>query len=188
MNYKRAFVRSASIILLFVLSQLSFAQNQDAPEEQELQFKARGIIQAIEEQSGSEPIETYENDDNATDEESKLVTFDVQMINFEFASFTLTELAKRQVDEFGMALSSEKLSEVTLTIVGHTDDRGSETYNQRLSEQRAASVAVYLRDQFSVPEARLTVVGEGESMPLIADTSSEARAQNRRVEMTFVLP
>ena len=98
---------------------------------------------------GQNPIETYENDDNATDEESKLVTFDVQMINFDFASFTLTEPAKRQVDEFGMALSSEKLSGVTLTIVGHTDDRGGETYNQRLSEQRA-SVAVYLRDQFSV--------------------------------------
>ncbi len=121
-------------------------------------------------------------------EQPKVVTFEVQMINFEYASAMLTTAAKRQVDEFGVALTSDELAGVTLTIVGHTDDRGSEAYNQRLSEQRASSVANYLRDKFAVSADRLTVVGEGEAMPLIAETTAEARAQNRRVEMTFVLP
>lgn len=195
MTNSKTSLKILSTLLAVALSHSLFAQNEAPADGEELQFKARGIIQAVEQQSAPEPLETYDDGPSGGDaladaepEQPKVVTFDVQMINFEYASAMLTAAAKRQVDEFGVALTSDELAGVTLTIVGHTDDRGSEAYNQRLSEQRASSVADYLRDQFAVDADRLTVVGEGESMPLVADTTAEARAKNRRVEMTFVLP
>jgi OOP family OmpA-OmpF porin len=195
MTNTNTFLKILSTLLAVALSHSLFAQDGAPAEGEELQFKARGIIQAVEQQAAPEPLETYDDGPSGGDavadaepEQPKVVTFDVQMINFEYASAMLTAAAKRQVDEFGMALTSDELAGVSLTIVGHTDDRGSEAYNQRLSEQRANSVANYLRDKFAVGADRLTVVGEGESMPLVAETTAEARAQNRRVEMTFVLP
>lgn len=197
MTNRNTLIKILSAVLAVALSHPLFAQDGAPADGEELQFKARGIIQAVEQQSAPEPLETYDDGPSGGDvmadsepepEQPKVVTFDVQMINFEYASAMLTTAAKRQVDEFGVALTSDELAGVTLTIVGHTDDRGSEAYNQRLSEQRASSVANYLRDKFAVSADRLTVVGEGEAMPLIAETTAEARAQNRRVEMTFVLP
>jgi outer membrane protein OmpA-like peptidoglycan-associated protein len=69
-------------------------------------------------------------------------------------------------------------------IGGHTDSQGSDSYNQNLSERRAASVVRYLT-QAGVAASRLTARGYGESRPLIPETndSEAARAQNRRVEL-----
>ncbi|MDR3159373.1 MAG: OmpA family protein [Zoogloeaceae bacterium] len=69
-------------------------------------------------------------------------------------------------------------------IAGHTDGRGTDAYNQSLSERRAASVARYLT-QAGVTASRLTARGYGKTRPLIPETndSEAARAQNRRVEL-----
>lgn len=73
-----------------------------------------------------------------------------------------------------------------VNVVGHTDSKGAADYNQRLSQNRAASVSQYLSSR-GVSAARISAVGQGESMP-VADNSTEAgRAQNRRVEL-FVRP
>lgn len=70
---------------------------------------------------------------------------------------------------------------LTVSVTGHTDARGNENYNQRLSEQRAQVVAEYLRVK-GVAANRISVFGEGESRP-VADNDTEAgRAKNRRVE------
>jgi outer membrane protein OmpA-like peptidoglycan-associated protein len=75
---------------------------------------------------------------------------------------------------------------VTGTIVGHTDSTGSAALNQRLSQDRARSVASYLASR-GVDPSRLSQDGRGPAEP-IADNSTEAgRAQNRRVEM-FIRP
>lgn len=72
-----------------------------------------------------------------------------------------------------------------VVIVGHTDSRGSDAYNQRLSEQRANAVADYFLRQGIHPSRLQQIEGRGESQP-IADNATEAgRAQNRRVEITF---
>lgn len=69
-------------------------------------------------------------------------------------------------------------------IAGHTDGRGTDAYNQSLSERRAASVVRYLT-QAGIAAARLTAKGYGKTRPLIPETgdSEAARAQNRRVEL-----
>lgn len=71
-----------------------------------------------------------------------------------------------------------------IRIVGHTDSSGSEAYNQKLSEQRAQSVANYLMST-GIDRDRLTVVGLGESSPIASNDTTEGRARNRRVDVLF---
>ena len=73
----------------------------------------------------------------------------------------------------------------TVSVNGHTDDVGSEAYNQKLSERRAEAVRDYLV-KAGLPAEILTVQGHGKSLPLVAGTSEAARAKNRRVELGIV--
>ena len=73
----------------------------------------------------------------------------------------------------------------TLTIVGHTDDVQDDAYNQTLSEKRANAVKTRLEQLTSLDKWKTSVSGKGESQPKINDTTDEARAANRRVEITL---
>ena len=73
----------------------------------------------------------------------------------------------------------------TLTIVGHTDDVQDDAYNQTLSEKRANAVKTRLAQLTSLDKWQTSVSGKGESEPRINDTTDEARAVNRRVEITL---
>ena len=73
----------------------------------------------------------------------------------------------------------------TLTIVGHTDDVQDDTYNQTLSEKRANTVKTRLEQLTSLDKWQTSVSGKGESEPKIKGTTDEARAANRRVEITL---
>lgn len=67
-----------------------------------------------------------------------------------------------------------------LKIVGHTDDIGNPEYNQKLSEERAQSVAgIFLNEGFK--QTNLNVIGRGSNQPFVPNTSDENRASNRRV-------
>ena len=73
----------------------------------------------------------------------------------------------------------------TLTIVGHTDDVQDDAYNQTLSEKRANAVKTRLAQLTKLDKWQTSVSGKGESEPKVNDTSDEARAVNRRVEITL---
>ena len=73
----------------------------------------------------------------------------------------------------------------TLTIVGHTDDVQDDAYNQTLSEKRANAVKTRLEQLTSLDKWQTSVSGKGESQPKINDTTDQARAVNRRVEITL---
>jgi OOP family OmpA-OmpF porin len=68
-----------------------------------------------------------------------------------------------------------------IEIAGHTDDVGSEAYNQKLSENRAQSVATYIIEH-GIDTSRLNAVGYGESRPIAFNSDEEGRQKNRRVE------
>ncbi|PKN10171.1 MAG: outer membrane beta-barrel domain-containing protein, partial [Deltaproteobacteria bacterium HGW-Deltaproteobacteria-5] len=68
-----------------------------------------------------------------------------------------------------------------LTITGHTDNVGSETYNMELSRERAEGVKNYLVDKFSIDEERLIVKGVGSSEPVADNSTLEGQLKNRRV-------
>ena len=73
----------------------------------------------------------------------------------------------------------------TLTIVGHTDDVQDDAYNQTLSEKRANAVKTRLAQLTKLDKWQTSVSGKGESQPKINDTTDQARAANRRVEITL---
>jgi outer membrane protein OmpA-like peptidoglycan-associated protein len=75
-----------------------------------------------------------------------------------------------------------RYGKTTLTIVGHTDSKGSAEYNQKLSEQRALSVAQYLESK-DVNPVRLATLGKGETDPIASNDTESGRQANRRVEI-----
>lgn len=83
-----------------------------------------------------------------------------------------------------VALVLKEYEKTAVTIAGHTDSTGSEAHNQRLSENRATSVAQYLYSQ-GIASTRLTSVGFGETQPVANNTTEAGRQLNRRVELTL---
>jgi outer membrane protein OmpA-like peptidoglycan-associated protein len=89
----------------------------------------------------------------------------------------------------GFHSTMDKLADVvvrygktTLTVVGHTDDVGTNAYNQTLSERRAHSVAHYLESK-RVNSMRLAISGKGETQPVATNATEGGRQANRRVEI-----
>ena len=72
--------------------------------------------------------------------------------------------------------------ESNITVEGHTDNQGSEEYNQTLSEKRAENVKNFLIDQ-GVDSSRLSSVGYAFSRPIADNTTKEGRQKNRRVDL-----
>ena len=70
----------------------------------------------------------------------------------------------------------------TLTVIGHTDNVGSDKYNQDLSLRRAHSVAHYFESK-RVNPVRMALSGKGETQPVASNNSEAGRQQNRRVEI-----
>jgi len=84
-----------------------------------------------------------------------------------------------------VALVLDEFDQTVIEVAGHTDSTGSEDYNQRLSERRAASVAAFLRTRGILPD-RIIEVGMGELRPIASNDTETGRQQNRRVELTLV--
>jgi outer membrane protein OmpA-like peptidoglycan-associated protein len=83
----------------------------------------------------------------------------------------------------GIAGILERHSDWKLTINGHTDNIGGDSYNLDLSRRRAASVKQELVQRYHVNAARLSTGGAGSAQPKATNTTLEGRAQNRRVEL-----
>jgi outer membrane protein OmpA-like peptidoglycan-associated protein len=105
---------------------------------------------------------------------------DAGNVLFDFDKSDLTPAAKAQLDTLMDKLRNADV--VSIKVIGHTDSKGSDAYNQALSERRASSVAAYLLSQGLAPN-KLTSEGRGESEPVADNTTDEGRAQNRRVEL-----
>jgi len=109
------------------------------------------------------------------------VTF-AEKILFDFDSSALKAASQAQLDQVAGVLG--KYPETNIIIKGHTDAKGSDEYNQRLSERRASAVMNYLEDQ-GVGGSRMTARGYGESMPVASNDTEDGRAENRRVELSI---
>jgi outer membrane protein OmpA-like peptidoglycan-associated protein len=104
-------------------------------------------------------------------------------VNFEFDQARLTTNARTILD--GVAAELVAYPDIHVQIAGHTDAKGSDAYNERLSAQRAAAVVDYLASK-GVKAARMTSVGLGESQPVADNETEEGRELNRRVELKIV--
>ena len=101
-------------------------------------------------------------------------------ITFDTNSYSLKGKFHDTLDSVILVLNEYKST--TITVMGHTDSTGSKQHNQKLSEQRALSVANYLSNK-GVAQQRLAASGYGEAFPVAPNNTENGRSQNRRVEI-----
>lgn len=113
--------------------------------------------------------------------EGIIVTFNSNVL-FGFDKSDLSDAAKSTVRDLNTIL--QEYPDENVLVIGNTDNVGSKSYNQKLSERRAASVENYL-ETLGISADRITTKGMGESDPKVPNDTEAHRAENRRVE--FVL-
>ena len=110
-------------------------------------------------------------------EPKKLV---LEGVNFDFDKATLRQDEVSDLDKNVEAL--KEWGDVDVEVAGHTDSKGSDKYNMKLSKQRADAVRNFLITK-GVSADRLTAKGYGESQPVADNATEEGRFKNRRVEL-----
>lgn len=106
-------------------------------------------------------------------------------VEFEFDKSELRPPERELLARIAGVLIASVDQGYAIQVFGHTDDVGSDQYNDALSERRAQAVMDYLIESGVNPDI-LTRQGMGKTMPLVADTTDAARARNRRVEIAIV--
>jgi outer membrane protein OmpA-like peptidoglycan-associated protein len=109
------------------------------------------------------------------------ITFNSGLL-FNVNSSQLSPTTQQNLRELAATLN--KYEDTNILIEGHTDNTGSDDHNQKLSEERAKSVASFLGAQ-NVKNSRITTTGYGESQPVADNNSDSGRDQNRRVEVAI---
>ena len=104
-------------------------------------------------------------------------------VNFDFDKSNIRADAAEILEEAARILQDEP--DVRISVDGHTDARGTDAYNDRLSERRAQAVVDRLT-RLGVSRSRLEPQGYGESRPVATNETEEGRAQNRRVELNVI--
>jgi OOP family OmpA-OmpF porin len=102
---------------------------------------------------------------------------------FDFDKSVVKPEGKKVLD--GLVAQANALNLEVIIAVGHADATGSDAYNQKLSERRAAAVKAYLVSK-GVPANRVYTEGKGEKSPVADNKTKEGRAKNRRVEVEVV--
>ncbi|MCW5591229.1 MAG: OmpA family protein [Burkholderiales bacterium] len=101
---------------------------------------------------------------------------------FDFDKSVVRADGKKNIDD---AMAKLKGVDVEMVIAtGHTDNVGTDAYNQKLSERRAAAVKEYLVSK-GIPASKITTLGKGESQPVATNKTKEGRQKNRRVDIEF---
>ncbi|MCD8740472.1 OmpA family protein [Mucilaginibacter roseus] len=114
--------------------------------------------------------------------EGIIVKFDSGIL-FDVDKTDLKSAARTNLENLATSLKNNP--QTNISIIGHTDSTGTASYNQTLSERRAASVKSYLVTN-GVSGSRLSTTGKGKNEPIASNATAEGRAQNRRVEIVIV--
>ncbi len=107
-------------------------------------------------------------------------------VNFGFNRSDLTTEGKSQSEELGKLLEQMKEPGFQMVFVGHTDELGTDDYNQKLSFDRAEAVKRYIVERYSVASSRIKTEGHGRKEPLYKGTADDENRLNRRVEVKLV--
>lgn len=116
--------------------------------------------------------------------------FQLEDIYYEYGKAELTQETYQSIDSTLLKIMQQN-PEIIIEIGAHTDSKGSEGYNQNLSQRRAESVVKYLRKK-GIEKSRLKAKGYGESQPVAPNTkpdgsdNPEGRALNRRTEFKVI--
>lgn len=102
-------------------------------------------------------------------------------INFDFDKSDIKPQYHKELADFAAYMKKQQ-SFTAVEIAGHTDSKGSDEYNKKLSQRRADSVKDYLVKKLGLDAKLLTSVGYGESKPVATNDTDAGRAENRRME------
>jgi OOP family OmpA-OmpF porin len=163
--------------------------------QQGARFNAPTVLAGLTFQVGANPACTDSDSDGVCDPYDKCpgtpagykvdgdgcpITVTIRMdIKFDFDKSVVKQLYLPEVEKVASFLKVHPGS--TVTVEGHTDDRGKDSYNQGLSERRANAVRDSLINDFGVPASKVSAVGYGEAKPIETNATAEGRAANRRV-------
>lgn len=114
-------------------------------------------------------------------------TITVQLkVEFDFDKAVVRNIYGDELEAIANAMKAH--GDIDLALEGHTDSRGTDAYNQALSERRVAAVKAKLAQDYGIPASRITTAGYGESRPIADNATDEGRQRNRRVigELSFV--
>ena len=106
-------------------------------------------------------------------------------LNFDFGKSTIRENSFHALDKLAQTLVEAKNWKID--IDGHTDDKGSDSFNQKLSQDRANAVKSYLVSK-GVTADTIIATGFGETKPIVKNDSDANRERNRRVEFKITKP
>lgn len=101
-------------------------------------------------------------------------------VYFAYNSAAISPRAKPDLMALGRALTSPDLNGGVFLVGGHTDSKGTDQFNQKLSEQRAVAVKRFLKEQFDIPDDTLVTAGYGKQQ--LKSSSDPFSAENRRVQ------
>lgn len=107
-------------------------------------------------------------------------------VHFDFDRADLNTTGRQQVSELGQAMSRANMRQSFFLLIGHTDKRGTRTYNQILSEKRAKTVKLELERQFPSLVGQLKTTGRGETQLLYDGDAETDHLLNRRVKVTLL--
>lgn len=133
----------------------------------------------------------YRDDDGCPDKKLKLVKVDLDKGKIEIKQKVFFATGKSTIRRRSFPLLREVAQvlrdnpEMRIVVEGHTDSRGSNSLNLRLSQARADSVRAFLIEN-GIAGDRLTAIGFGEEQPIASNRSAAGRERNRRVEFTIV--
>ncbi len=126
--------------------------------------------------------QTVPNAEVIREGEGIIVKFDSGIL-FDVDQAALKTAARNNIESLATSLKNNP--QTNILIVGHTDATGTDAYNYRLSERRAASVKSYAVSQ-GIASSRLTTEGRGETEAIADNTTDSGKSQNRRVEIVIV--
>ncbi|MFD2184274.1 OmpA family protein [Rhodoplanes azumiensis] len=151
--------------------------------------KTRGLTTTPKQMEDQKFLQTIRGKTRALtlDERTKVadIAKDKQKIDLEvYFDYNSAEIVQRAVPdlmELGKALSSPELRGGTFLLGGHTDAKGGEEYNQKLSERRAAAVKKFLQEKFQIADESLVTAGYGKEQ--LKKPGEPFAAENRRVQI-----
>ena len=120
-------------------------------------------------------------------QEKKILKDAYDNLTFETGKAIIKPTSLPFLDEIAVVFANEDAKPWKLEIKGHTDNVGSESYNQKLSEERANSVKTYLISK-GIEGSKITSSGFGLSKPIASNDTADGRAKNRRVEFIIIKP
>ncbi|MCX2745895.1 OmpA family protein [Mangrovivirga sp. M17] len=118
----------------------------------------------------------------ATDSRVKKKRENIGFVYFEFNSVQPTDSSMSEIKKASYFM--EENPNASVKVFGYTDNVGSESFNNKLSEQRASQVAKIL-EAYGISEERISVEGRGEANPIGNNDTEEGRAKNRRASFVF---